>query len=113
MLFIIIFVLTLAFGFISSWWFAAIIAFAAALYAGRTGPQAFWSGFGAVFAVWIVLILFKTVPNDHILASRVAVLFHLSSWILLMFITALIGGLVAGTAALSGVMVKRVFEKAK
>ena len=111
MLFLIIFILTLAFGFISSWWFAAIIAFAAAFYAGKTGPQAFWSGFGAVFLVWIVLILFKTVPNDHILASRVATLFHLPNWILLMLITALIGGLVAGMAALSGLMVKRVIIK--
>lgn len=111
MLFIIILILSLIAGFITPWWAAAIIAFVTALYAAKSPSQAFWSGFLAVFIVWAVLILFKTVPNDHILASRVAVLFHLPHWTLLLIITALIGGLVGGMSALSGLMVKRVFEK--
>lgn len=108
MLFILIFVLTLIAGFITPWWAAPIIAFVMALYAGTKPAQAFWSGFGAVFMVWTVLALFKSVPNDHILASRVAVLFHLPHWIWILFITALIGGLVGGMSALSGFLVRRL-----
>jgi hypothetical protein len=111
MLFIIILILSLIAGFITPWWAAAIIAFVAALFAGKKPGQAFCSGFAAVFIVWAVLILFKTMPNKHILAARVATLSHLPHWTVLLVITALIGGIVGGMSALSGVMVKRLFSK--
>jgi hypothetical protein len=111
MLFIIILILSLIAGFITPWWVAAIIAFVTALYAGKKPGQAFWSGFAAVFIVWVVLALFKSVPNNHVLASRVAVLFHLPGWTILLILTSLIGGLVGGMSALSGVLVRRAFEK--
>ena len=111
MLFLIILILSLTAGFITPWWAAAIIAFVAALYAGKEPGRAFLSGFFAVFIVWVVLALFKSVPNNHVLASRVAVLFHLPGWTVLLILTALIGGLVGGMCAMSGVYVKRVFEK--
>lgn len=111
MLFLIIFIITLASGFIFTWWAIAIIAFVAAFYAGKTSVQAFWSGFFAIAASWLILILFKTVPNNHILADRVAKMLQLSNWILVMVITQLIGGVVGGMASLSGLLVKRVFEK--
>jgi len=111
MLFLIILILSLIAGFITPWWAAAIIAFVAALYAGKKPGQAFLSGFFAVFIVWVVLALFKSVPNNHVLASRVAVLFHLPGWSILLIMTAIIGGLVGGMCAMSGVFVKRLFEK--
>jgi hypothetical protein len=111
MLFLIILILSLIAGFITPWWAAAIIAFVAAVYAGKKPAQAFWSGFAAVFIVWVVLALFKTVPNNHVLASRVAVLFHLPGWTILLILTSLIGGLVGGMSALSGVLVRKAFEK--
>lgn len=111
MLFLIIFILSLISAFITPWWVAAIIAFMAALYAGKTPAQSFWSGFAAVFVVWVVLALFKSVPNNHVLASRVAVLFHLPGWTVLLILTAFIGGIVGGMSALSGLMVRRVLEK--
>jgi hypothetical protein len=95
------------------WWAIAIIAFIAALYAGKTNTQAFWSGFGAIVIVWVTLALFKSIPNDHVLATRVAHLFHLPNWILLLAATALIGGLVGGLSSLSGLYVKRLFIKDK
>lgn len=111
MLFFIILVLSLACGFIIPWWAVAIIAFVAALYAGKTSAQAFWSGFGAVFIVWTVLALFKSVPNNHILATRVAHLFMLPHWSLILLISALVGGILGGMSALSGLKVKKLFEK--
>jgi hypothetical protein len=111
MLFIIILILSLIAGFITPWWVAAIIAFVTALYAGKKPAQAFWSGFAAVFIVWVVLALFKSVPNNHVLASRVAVLFHLPGWTILLILTSLIGGLVGGMSALSGVLVRKAFER--
>ncbi|MGZ3764426.1 MAG: hypothetical protein ACXVB0_15140 [Mucilaginibacter sp.] len=112
MLFIIILILSFAGSYFLPWWAAAIIAFLAAFFIGKTSGQSFWSGFGAVFMAWTILALLKSIPNDNILASRVIQLFPLPHWwVLLLLITGLIGGLVGGMAALSGVLTKRVFKK--
>ena len=112
MLFLIILILSFAGGYFLPWWIVAIAAFLAAFFIGKTNPQSFLSGFAAVFIGWTVLALFKNIPNDHILASRVVQLFPLpGNWIWLLVITALIGGIIGGMAALSGVLLKRAFEK--
>jgi hypothetical protein len=111
MLFIIILILTLLSSFLLPWWAIVIIAFLAALYAGKTSGRAFASGFGAVFIDWLILALFKTIPNDNILATRVAHLFQLPNWVFILITTAFIGGLVGGMAALSGVLVKKALGK--
>lgn len=109
MLFVIIFIATFCSGFLFTWWAAAIIAFVATFYAGRTATQSFWSGFLAVASVWGIHALLKSVPNDHILADRVAKMVHLPGWIWLLIITMLIGGILGGMSALSGLFVKRAF----
>jgi hypothetical protein len=112
MLFLIILILSFIASYLLPWWIVALIAFLAALFLGKTSGRSFWSGFGGVFTVWVALALLKSIPNDNMLASRVIQLFPLPhSWILLLFITALIGGLVGGMSALSGVLVKKVFTK--
>jgi uncharacterized membrane protein YhaH (DUF805 family) len=111
MLFLVILILSFASGYFLPWWVVAIAAFLTAFLIGKTSGQSFWSGFSAVFIVWTVLALFKSIPNDHILAKRVATLFQLPNWLLLLFITALIGGLVGGMSALSGVLLKKIFRK--
>jgi hypothetical protein len=111
MLFLIILILSFAGSYFLPWWMVAIVAFLAAFFIGKTPGRSFWSGFSAVFIVWTVLALFKSIPNDNILAGMVVQLFFLHNWIWLLVITALIGGLVGGMAALSGVLLKRAFAK--
>jgi hypothetical protein len=114
MLFLIILILSFASGYFLPWWVVAIAAFLAAFLIGKTPRGSFWSGFAAVFIGWTVLALFKSIPNDHILASRVVQLFPLpNNWLYLLAITALIGGLVGGMASLSGVYLKKAFQKDK
>ncbi|MEO6151347.1 MAG: hypothetical protein ABIN95_07815 [Mucilaginibacter sp.] len=101
-------ILALAFisGFFLPWWFVAIISFVPALFIKTTGKP-FWIGFAGVGLAWLALALLKTLPNDNILAARVAALFHLPGWIYILALTVLIGGLVGGSAALSGALVKK------
>jgi hypothetical protein len=110
MLFLIILILTFISGFFLPWWVIALIAFVAAFFLGKTSGQTFWSGFGGVFIAWTALALLKSIPNDNMLAKRVTQLFQLPNWILILLITALIGGLVGGMSALSGVLAKKVFK---
>lgn len=111
MLFVIILILSLIANFFVAWWAVAIIAFLAAYFLGQTSAQAFWSGFLAVFLVWTVLALFKSVPNDHIMAARMSELLHLPHWGFILVITAFIGGLTGGLAALSGELIQKLFKK--
>lgn len=111
MLFFIILILTFAGGYFLPWWVVAIAAFLPALFIGKTPAKSFLAGFAAVFVVWAAMALFKSIPNDNMLAKKVATLMQLPNWILLLVITALLGGLVGGMSALSGVLVKRAFAK--
>ncbi|WP_428330531.1 hypothetical protein [Mucilaginibacter sp.] len=110
MLFLIILILSFASGYFLPWWVVAIAAFLSAFIIGKTSGQSFLSGFSAVFIGWTVLALFKSIPNDHMLAKKVATLFQLPNWILLLLITAIIGGVIGGMAALSGVLLRRAFK---
>ena len=108
MLFLIILILSFASGYFLPWWVVVIAAFLAAFFIGKTSGMSFWSGFIAVFIGWAVLALFKSIPNDNILASRVVQLFPIPHhWMWLLLITALIGGLVGGMAALSGMLLRK------
>jgi hypothetical protein len=105
MLFPIILALSFISGFILPWWFAAIICFAGGFFIRTTG-SAFWAGFAAVGLTWLAFALLKTLPNDNILANRMAQVFQLPGWIYVLVITVVIGGLVGGFSALSGKLLK-------
>jgi len=110
-LFLIIFILCLFSEFLLPWWAIAVIAFFAALFMGKTSGKSFGAGFLAVALAWAILALLKSIPNENILVGRVAALFHLPGWGWVVFATAIIGGLVGGMAALSGMLFKKAFAK--
>jgi len=110
MLFLIILILSFVGSLFLPWWIVAIAAFLGALLVGKKSGQAFLSGFGAVFFLWVVLALIKSIPNDNILADKVVQLFPLPhNWIWVLAVTGVVGGLVGGMAALSGVLMKKIF----
>lgn len=113
MLLSIILILTLIVTHILPWWSACILAFIASLWLGKRSGQSFSAGFGGMALAWIAMALFATFPNQHILAMRVAQLFHVYHWLALVAITGLIGGLAGGFSAMSGFLVRRAFVKEK
>jgi hypothetical protein len=84
------------------WWIIALVAFALALWKGTSSRQAFWSGFGAIVFLWAATALVIHLRNEGILTAKIAGLFALPFPALMILITALVGGLVGGLAALSG-----------
>ena len=112
MLFLIIFILSLLAGFILPWWFVALTAFFAAYFLGKTSGKSFGAGFLAVALAWAILALIKSIPNENVLATRVATLFPLHAWwFLVLLVTAIIGGLIGGMAAWTGILFKKAFAK--
>ena len=89
--------------YISYWWFFAVIAFLVAALIHQKGYKAFLAGFLSLFILWFVLAFWMDFVNEGVLSVKIASILPLdgSKW-LLMIITAFVGGLVAGFAALSG-----------
>jgi hypothetical protein len=85
------------------WWSFAISSFIVALAVHQKPGKAFLTGFLGLFLLWVVLAFMKDAANDHILSQKVAMILPLGgSYIVLILITGIIGGLVSGLSALSG-----------
>ncbi len=85
------------------WWTIAIVAFIVAALIPQTPGKSFLAGFIALFLLWGMLAWYLSSNNDHLLAHKVSVLIlQKNSAALLVAVTALIGALVAGFAALAG-----------
>jgi len=89
--------------YISYWWFFAVVAFLIAVLIHQKGYKAFFAGFLALFVLWFVLAFWMDFANEGVLSVKIASILPLggSKW-MLMVVTGLISGLVAGFAALSG-----------
>jgi hypothetical protein len=88
------------------WWTLAIGAFIGGYAFGKNGWSAFASGFVAVGLLWLVASIFIDVQTQSILTEKVARIFPTKTTTLLFVLTAIIGGLPAGFAALTGKLVK-------
>lgn len=90
-------------GIYMQWWSLALAAFIIALLIPQKAGKAFLSGFLGVFLLWAVLAWWINMKNENILAKKIATILPLGgNAYLLILVTAFIGGLVAGFAALSG-----------
>ena len=89
------------------WWSIAVIAFLVAAIIPQGTVMSFLTGFLALFLLWGILSFWISNNNEHILAHKVSLLIlNIDSPFLLMFATALIGGLVAGLAAMTASFIR-------
>ena len=91
------------------WWNIAIIAFLTALFIPLIPGYAFLAGFLGIFLMWAIVALWWDIKNESILSHKIAQLFPLGgSSFLLIMVTALVGGLVGGFAAMSGSSLRKL-----
>ena len=97
------------------WWIIGIVSFTIAGWQAKNGNEAFTGGFTAIFLLWLMMSLWKSLPNDNILANRVGQMLMLPdwpfNWLIVLLLTAILGGLVSGFAALSGFFAREAFLK--
>jgi hypothetical protein len=85
------------------WWSIAIVAFLVAALIPQKPFVAFITGFFALFFLWFSLTLYISNNNEHILAHKVSmILLKQDNPFALIVMTAVIGALVGGFAALAG-----------
>jgi len=90
------------------WYSFAICALAVALAIHQKPYKAFLSGFIALFLLWGIMALLMDNANHHILSQKVAQILPLEgSSMAIILLTAFIGGLVAGMAALTGSLIRK------
>ena len=90
-------------GLFLPWWSIAIAGFLVAVLVHQGAARAFFSGFLGLFLLWGGLASWINLKNDGILASKIALVLPLGgNAILLILVTAVVSGLVAGFAAISG-----------
>lgn len=90
------------------WWSNAIAAFLVAALIPQKPGKAFLAGFIALFLLWGGLSFWISNNNDHILAHKVSqLILKMDNPMVLILVTAMIGALVAGFAALAGSFLRK------
>ncbi|HEX8376312.1 MAG TPA: hypothetical protein VF602_00740 [Pedobacter sp.] len=115
MKFTIAFLLTALLSFIfsafSPWWIIAVVAFIVAAAIPQKSRLSFLAAALALFLLWGIEAFIIDDKNDHILAKRIAnLLIHRESYLIVILITAFIGSLVAGFAAISGSFLRKILS---
>ncbi len=99
-------------GLFLPWWSIAPVAFAVALLLQPGLGRGFMAGFLGIFLLWALVAFWIDVKNESVLSHKVAQLFPLGgSSLLLILVTALVGALVGGFAALAGSSLRPVRQK--
>lgn len=90
------------------WWSVAVVAFLVTAFIPLKPLAAFLAGFTAVFVLWLSLTAWISSANEHVLAHKVSILIlKMDNVGVLIFVTALIGALVAGFGALTGSFIRK------
>jgi hypothetical protein len=95
-------------GLFFPWWTMALVAFAVNALIPQKPLFAFFTGFVAIFLLWGIMALAIDQLNNSILSSKIAAILPLGgSAFALVSVTAFIGGLVGGGAAITGALIGR------
>jgi hypothetical protein len=85
------------------WWAIAIAAFMVAIFIHQKPAKSFLTGFIALLILWGGLSWWIDIKNEHVLSHKMAALLPFGGSVFMMIlVTALIGGLVAGFASMAG-----------
>jgi hypothetical protein len=91
------------------WYSFVFVVFLVSLLVHQKPLMSFVTGFLAVCIVWVVLAILADSANNHILSTKVATILPLKgSYTMLTLITGVVGGLVAGFAALTGSLARKL-----
>jgi ABC-type multidrug transport system fused ATPase/permease subunit len=90
------------------WWIIALVAFIISYLFKLKWYNAFLAGFVGLFLLWGGISFFIDHGNEHILSDKISLLFFKSiKPFVVVAMTGVIGGLVAGFAGLAGSLLRR------
>jgi len=96
------------------WWSFAITTLAVFTAIPQHPGKSFLAGFISIFCLWVVLAIKIDLANEHILSAKIAAILPLNgNYTLLILLTGIVGGLVAGFSALSGSLLRKAMISKK
>ncbi len=105
-------ILTIILSFVSEqflpWWIIAVVAGLVGFFLNMGSFKSFVGGFLGIFLLWTAYLYYLNVVVNGALAERLAALFSLPNSIALICLVGIIGGLVGGTAAMTGSLVRKL-----
>lgn len=99
---LILFLATLIGGWLFPWWWPALIGYIVGFLLLKGPGRAFMAGFIGTALSWAALATYTDWQNHHLLATRIASIFHLPGFLAAIVLTAVLGGLIGGLGAWSG-----------
>lgn len=111
LLILLIAILAWVLGFFLPWWSLAIPCVLFGAWLGKSGGGSFAYGFTGIALLWLNQSLLIHVGNDGILTARIAELFSIPDPILVILITAIIGGIAGGLSTMTGFYFSNTFFK--
>ncbi len=93
-------------GWIFPWWSVFLLGVLGGTLFSKNGWAGFFFSLLGVFLTWTVLAFVLDTKNDGLLSGRMAEMFSLPSGSLMILVSALIGGLVAGVGGLLGSLIR-------
>jgi hypothetical protein len=110
MVFLIILVLSFLLQLFAPWWMIVLSAFITCAVFAKSGKIALWQSFFAILFLWLGMALFHTIPNEHLLASRVGAMLMVNSWLLVLILTGILGGFVAAISGFCGFHFRKALQ---
>lgn len=92
------------------WWVVGIIPFLVEAILPSEKGYPFFTGFYGVFLLWFIYALVLDMQSGSILTNKIAGVFFLPQWsIVVVMIAGIIGGIVGGLGSLSGNYFRQAF----
>lgn len=108
MQFLLIILITAVLQYFFPWWTVALAPLLILIWKPTgTSLSAFLVGFAAIALLWLGYGFYLHLGSEGAMSNRIAQIFSLPNGLLLLVITALVGGLVGGFAALSGFFIRK------
>lgn len=109
--FLIIAILSAVLQIFAPWWVIAIVPFVVLCWLPTTAWGAFWAGFGGIAVPWLIYGYYQHFISDGAMSDRISQIFMLPGGIVLLLVTAIVGGLTGGFSAAAGYWVRQIFRK--
>lgn len=96
-------------GLFLPWWSLAIPCVLLGAWLGKSSGRSFLYGFLGVALLWLLQSIFIHIGNAGVLSERIGELLSLPDPILVIIITAVIGGLAGGLSTMTGFYFSKAF----